>query len=162
MNGRTKHHGIRSLGSERGAQVVEFAIILPIFLMLVMGMIDFGRGYFSWIIITNGAREGARAAAVGHELDIVVDHVQRALSGLPRSTDEPSIPPVDLGAAESCPTGVGVDPADWCIGTDNVKGTRGQPVTVRVEYTFQAIVPFFSSLPAATFPLVAESTMRLE
>ena len=50
--------------SERGQSLVEFALVLPIFLVLVLGIIDFGLGLKSWITITNAAREGARYAAV--------------------------------------------------------------------------------------------------
>ena len=50
--------------SDRGAAAVEFAIVLPIFLMLVFGAIDFGYYLYVTEIVTNAAREGARAGSV--------------------------------------------------------------------------------------------------
>ncbi|MFC6703968.1 TadE/TadG family type IV pilus assembly protein [Flexivirga alba] len=47
---------------ERGASLVEFAIVLPIFLVLTGGMVDFGRAFFTEVMLTNAAREGARSA----------------------------------------------------------------------------------------------------
>ncbi len=45
---------------ERGSIAVEFALIFPIILTLLFGMIDFGRLLFSYEVLTNAAREGAR------------------------------------------------------------------------------------------------------
>lgn len=55
---------LRSSWSERGASAVEFAIILPVLLILIGGLIDFGRLYFLNIVLTNAAREGSRAGVV--------------------------------------------------------------------------------------------------
>ena len=49
---------------ERGAAAVEMALVLPILLLLVGGIIDFGRFFFTQVQITNAAREGARAAII--------------------------------------------------------------------------------------------------
>lgn len=43
---------------------MEFAIILPVLLLLVAGIVDFGRAFFTEIQLANAAREGARAAVV--------------------------------------------------------------------------------------------------
>ena len=53
------------LRNEKGASAVEFALVLPIFLMLVLGIFQFGIAFNNWIAITHAAREGARLAAVG-------------------------------------------------------------------------------------------------
>jgi Flp pilus assembly protein TadG len=50
--------------SERGAAAVEFAILLPLLLMLVLGTIEFGRAYNAQITLTNAARDGARVMAI--------------------------------------------------------------------------------------------------
>ncbi|MBN2575343.1 MAG: pilus assembly protein [Deltaproteobacteria bacterium] len=54
----------RTRKTDRGAAAVEFAIVLPLFLTLVLGTIDFG--YFLYVseVVTNAAREGARAGSV--------------------------------------------------------------------------------------------------
>ena len=46
--------------SERGAELIEFAFILPLLLFVVVGIIDFGFLFRDYEILTNAAREGAR------------------------------------------------------------------------------------------------------
>ena len=46
--------------SEHGAIAVEFAILLPVFLLLVFGIVDFGHAYYMKQMVTNASREGAR------------------------------------------------------------------------------------------------------
>jgi hypothetical protein len=50
---------------ERGVAAVEFAILLPVLVILMFGLIQFGIAFNSKIQATNGAREGARMAVVG-------------------------------------------------------------------------------------------------
>ncbi len=50
---------------ERGVAAVEFAILLPVLVLLLFGFIQFGIAFNSKIQATNGAREGARLAVVG-------------------------------------------------------------------------------------------------
>jgi Flp pilus assembly protein TadG len=54
----------RSRDPQRGAAAVEFALVLPLFLALLMGSIDYGYYFFSDQIVTNAAREGARAGTL--------------------------------------------------------------------------------------------------
>jgi Flp pilus assembly protein TadG len=53
--------------SEHGAVAVEFAILLPLLLMLVLGTIEFGRAYNAQITLTNAAREGVRVMAIAKD-----------------------------------------------------------------------------------------------
>ena len=46
--------------SERGAELVEFALVLPLLLLLVLGIVDFGFLFQRFEVVTNAAREGAR------------------------------------------------------------------------------------------------------
>lgn len=52
---------------ERGAAAVEFAILLPLLLMLVLGTIEFGRAYNAQITLTNAARDGVRVMAIAND-----------------------------------------------------------------------------------------------
>ena len=49
---------------ERGAAAVEMALVLPVLLFLLMGMIDFGRAYNAQIQLSAAAREGVRLASL--------------------------------------------------------------------------------------------------
>ena len=54
----------RTRGRERGAAAVEMAIILPLLLLVIAGIVDMGRFLFTKVMVTNAAREGVRAAVV--------------------------------------------------------------------------------------------------
>jgi len=49
-------------GQEKGAALVETAFVLPIMLLVCVGILEFGRAYQTWQVVTNAAREGARVA----------------------------------------------------------------------------------------------------
>jgi Flp pilus assembly protein TadG len=57
-----KHFGTQD--KRRGTALVEMAVVLPIFLMVVWGIIEFGRGMMVANMVTNAAREGARLAVI--------------------------------------------------------------------------------------------------
>lgn len=52
---------------ERGQAIVEFALVLPILLALLCGIIDFGWIYYNQITLNNAAREGARYAVIHYD-----------------------------------------------------------------------------------------------
>jgi Flp pilus assembly protein TadG len=66
---------------ERGQSLVEAAVLLPILLLLVAAVVDFGRAFDSYIVLTNAAREGARFGSLANPLteaeirDLVYDDV---------------------------------------------------------------------------------------
>jgi Flp pilus assembly protein TadG len=55
--------------SERGAVAVELAILLPVLLVILLGIVEFGRVFNAQISLTQAAREGARVMAVTNDLD---------------------------------------------------------------------------------------------
>ena len=64
----------RRWGSERGAELIEFAIVLPLLMFLVAGIVDFGMMFRTFEAVTNAAREGARVAVLpGYELNVDVE-----------------------------------------------------------------------------------------
>ena len=70
---------------QRGASAVEFAILLPLMLLILGGITDFGRAMFTEIQLQNAAREGARAAVVSSaSSDEIID---RASSSAPNMSD---------------------------------------------------------------------------
>jgi hypothetical protein len=56
----------RSSDDDRGAVIVEFALIVPILLILLVGIVNFGVAYNTQIALQGAAREGARALALGN------------------------------------------------------------------------------------------------
>ena len=53
----------RRADRDRGAAALEMALVLPVLLLVIGGIIDFGRMYMGEILVTNAARDGARMAA---------------------------------------------------------------------------------------------------
>ena len=51
--------------NENGSSSIEFALILPVLVLLLLGIFQFGLAYNNYLAITHAAREGARMAAVG-------------------------------------------------------------------------------------------------
>lgn len=60
---RLRRARLRS-GSEEGAAAVEFALVVPLLLLILFAIIEFGAAYNAQIIVTNAAREAARAVNV--------------------------------------------------------------------------------------------------
>jgi Flp pilus assembly protein TadG len=68
--------------NERGAALLETAIIVPIILLISVGIFEFGRAYQTWQVLTNAAREGARLAVIqGTKDDDVRARVNAYLKG---------------------------------------------------------------------------------
>ena len=56
--------GNKALGTRKGTAIVEFAFVLPIFVLLLVGVVEFSRVLMVKQVITNAAREGARAGSI--------------------------------------------------------------------------------------------------
>lgn len=115
---------------EKGAAAVELALVLPILVLLLFGVIEFGRGYNAKVELTAAVREGARAAALS--------------SGDPVAATRnaaPGLTPASLAVTvvTPCPP----------TGTGNT--------TVKATYPFTYSIPFFGT---ATFSLKATGVMR--
>jgi Flp pilus assembly protein TadG len=70
---------VRRTRGERGASLVEFALVLPLLMLFVFGIIEFGGTYNNLISLRNGVREGARLAVVNDQSsgNIVAETKQR-------------------------------------------------------------------------------------
>lgn len=119
----------------RGQSLVEFALVLPIFLIVVIGVFDLGRAVFSYNTLTNGVREGARLAAVNQDANSV------------RSRTANQALTLGLTGADIAVSYVlddGTDPTDNAACSSPV-GLDCQAV-VRATYTWTAITPLIGQL----------------
>lgn len=71
-----------NLTARRGTVSVEAALVLPIFLTLLFGIIEFGFIFKDLLLLHQGAREGARVAATGATVDIIGDRARESLTGI--------------------------------------------------------------------------------
>ncbi len=138
-------------GNGRGQGLVEFALILPMLLLLLMGIIDFGHALIVYTSLFNAAREGGRFGAVHPQnYDGVVSRVRQSV--LLIDPDEPQIW-VWYDHGPNNPTTF----------TDPALVTVGDRVLVRVQANVPMITPmmmvFATSLPADVY--VARTVVSL-
>lgn len=125
--------------SETGAAMVEFALILPLLVLLLLGIIQFGFIFNAQITLTSAVREGARHAVVGNtDEDVkqrVIDYSTALLLKLNKN---------------------GIEVKD----DEDAKGNKTKEVTA--EGTVDLVMPFLGKLIENPFPLKAKSIMRNE
>jgi Flp pilus assembly protein TadG len=68
----------RGTNGSRGQAMVEFALVIPIFLLLLVGIFDLGRAVFAYNTLTNAAREGARMAIVNQYEPSIIARAKNA------------------------------------------------------------------------------------
>ena len=62
---------------DRGQALVEFALVIPLFLLMMLALFDLGRAVFAYNTLTNAAREGARLAIVNQDLTSIIERAKR-------------------------------------------------------------------------------------
>jgi len=70
---------LRWRDTDAGQTLVEFSLILPIMLVMLFSLVDFGRGFYTWLVITNAARDGARAGATQQTQAQITDRIHGAI-----------------------------------------------------------------------------------
>lgn len=128
---RTARHGLSNQQTQKGAAVIEFALILPLLLLLLIGGIDMSLALYDKAVITNASREGARAGIVARNPPISEAEIRQVVQNYTQSAL------VNLGAG----TAPSVSIEQGSLGTDLT-------LRVSVNYTFQGIGlgDLFSSL----------------
>jgi len=132
--------------TDAGQTLVEFSLILPIMLLMLFALVDFGRGFYTWLVLTNAAREGARVGAVEQPVDVITAKVKSTASGLTTTN-----PPLHITVTKAYPT-----------------GAVGDAVTVDLTYDFQFVTPVGAIMKiisggTLTAPhITASASMRIE
>lgn len=140
----TEHHVRREVVGRRGQALVELALILPVILLLVVGMLEFARAWNLHQALTDATREGARRAAVADPKMDLQDSVRAAVW---RGLSQAGYFPQNAGAAYS--VNIISSGGQWKKTGDNVT------VDVRFPYRFW-VLPFRAITMRSTF------TMRYE
>lgn len=139
---------------QRGQSLAEFAVVVPIFLVLVMGIVDFGMGLKSWISITNAAREAARWGAIhcssGDYTNSDVE--QRAIDTATGLDAAALTATVDTSAGVAC----------------DASQNSTQSLVVNVDYEYKMITPLAGMLSllgggsSSSINLSSSADMRIE
>lgn len=90
--------------------MVEFALVAPVFLLLLFGMVEFGRAINAYLVLTHVAREAARTAVVANA-EITADSVEAVIrSGMASAWLDPEAAQVTLtGVGGNAGTGARVE-----------------------------------------------------
>lgn len=115
----------RTAARESGAAAVELALVLPILLVLVFGIVDFGRAYNAKISLTQAAREGARVRALGGDTAATTSRVQLAAGFLPAAS-------VSVTPGPTCPANP--SPTDVATVTATTTFTYATPIGALVGF----------------------------
>jgi Flp pilus assembly protein TadG len=137
-------------GREAGVAVVEFALVLPLLMVLLLGVLDFGRAFNYWIDQTHLANEAARWAVVNKNPGGAGTLQQYIRS-------QGTTPELRNGGTASVPS-----PLQICITFPNGTSRVGDPVKVTATSTFNWLPFLGSRMGIAQTTMSASSTMRLE
>jgi Flp pilus assembly protein TadG len=134
---------------ENGATMVEFAIILPLFIILIFGIIEFGLLLYNKGIITHAAREGARAGVIYDAISrITINEIETEVNKYIQNnlvSFSPSTPDIDVNSP--CPPGT----------------ASGQELIVNISYNYSFLVlPNFVAALAGGTNLESEAVMICE
>ena len=152
--------GWRGMKKHRGAALIEFALIVPLLIFLLLGIVEFGIVVMHQLTLEQAAREGSRLAAVRNPTTEVVERITNSASILPNGSE------LEIAMAYSTDNGLTYP---YLLG-NTAGGTNDAPpgslVQVSVSWPHHlATGSFFGWLTGAennTLPLHAEVVMRRE
>lgn len=130
-----------NLDNQKGAVLVETAIILPLLLLVVFGIFEFGRAMYITNTLNNAARYGARLAVVSNKPLNVASLTTEIKNHTPLSAADLNL--IDISIPNSSPS-------------------SGAAVTVTALLPFTPVIPFMDGFFPSDFKLKGEATMRYE
>lgn len=121
-----------------GQALIELALVLPILLLLLSGIVEMGRIGYTYMSVNNAARVGARVASIGGS-------DQQIVTAITQST--PTLNPANLTVQ---------------ILPSPTQRQSGAEVTVELSYQVDLVVPIIAGIIPDPFSVGADVTMRLE
>ncbi|MCS7048281.1 MAG: pilus assembly protein [Verrucomicrobiae bacterium] len=144
-----------SKSNRRAQSLVEFAMVAPLFFLLIFGIIDFGRVYFTQATIQHALREAGRFAVTGNRLPGT-----NPATGQPYTRVESIIEVARKAAVGADITGITVSSQ---AGGANHAGGPGDRVTVSITATVRIITPIIGQFfPNGRHTFTARTTFRNE
>ncbi len=134
----------QALRAEQGQSLVELALTLPMLLLLVLGVIDLGLGFKTYIALTNAAREGVRWVSI---------YPDDPAGALARTSLEAERVGLLYGAFE------GDDNFTVEFAPNKSVYTAGDEVTVSISYEYELLFGAITGLPSV--PFQARATMMV-
>ncbi len=146
-------------GGDRGASILELALITPVMALIVMGVLDLARGYQMQIALTNAAREGASFAQIAPNDvscagdDDITDRVLAENSEVAGFTD------LTITVLAEDASGDLTVPVTGCGGGIASSGER---VRVEVAATFDVITPMVERVVGSSISLRGTSEVEVQ
>jgi Flp pilus assembly protein TadG len=143
--------------SEGGVVAVEFALVMPLLLILVFGIVEFGVMLNRDMIIGNASRDAARAASLNASYDEVRTSVtsELAQSGIPTTAATTTIDICVLPTAATTCT-------NMTAAAYAAAATSGRTAVVKVTYEHSFLTPIISSFLGDSVSLQQLTQMRVE
>jgi hypothetical protein len=138
----------RRQGRQAGQGITEFALVIPLILMLFFGIFDLGRAVYAYSTISNAARDSARVAIVNQadSTDCVAHpklwRCTAAREAVGLGIDPTAVSIWFCSSGELCET----DPAEECTANADGSVPIGCDVVIKVPYTYTAATPLISTL----------------
>ncbi len=143
-------------GQRRGQSVVEFALVIPVMLLILAGAIDLGRAFYAYVAVQNAAKEGALYGA------------RHPLCDGPSATcqDPRNVRWIVANEAANLKDGSGKSPFTTQVACRKPDGTLVQPINdcvngdiyvVQVTHSFRLVTPLLGDLLASSLTLGASS-----
>ena len=125
------------LKKKRGQAIVEFALILPVFILILLGIMEFGLVFHQYLVVTAASREGARVAALG-------------------GSDAETLTMVNTSA-------VSINAGQLTTTITPANRVKGQTVSVQVTNPVAIRAPLIAQVfPQNPFPVTGTTIMRVE
>jgi len=138
----------------RGQAAVEFALVLPLLVLMMVGIFDLGRGVYAWSTLNNAAREGARQGIVDQTIVQIRERAAQRAVALGIDPDDVVVEFRNVDDTGPCVQLTNGDTADDKFVADCL-------VRVRLTYPYQAATPVVGSI-VGSFSLTGEATMPVE
>jgi Flp pilus assembly protein TadG len=139
------------LKREEGSSLIELAVILPMLLLLLVGAVDFGRGYFMSIEVSSASEAGA-LYGVQNSSDVAGMTAAAKLDGA-------DVPGLTASATQGCECSDGSGATPSCSSTPVCSGTVVGYVEVTTQSTYQPLLGY-PGLPTS-MPLSGRTRLRL-
>ena len=122
----------------KGQSLVEFALVMPLLMLILVGIIEFGFMFSGYLTLTNASREAARVISLGGTYVEAEARIE-GVAGLLDTDEITLITSVDVSTLE-----------------------RGDSITVTLKYPYHFLTPFLTPLFGGELELESSATLRVE
>lgn len=129
---------MNEIKNRKGQAMVEFVLILPVFLLLLLGMVDLSRVISANFVLENAARSAARVGVVSNSDTEIITAIENGTESLDETIITYTITP-----------------------TEGTRGS-GDELTVEINYTVDILTPIVSNVLGDSIPISGKTIMRVE